>query len=68
MTQKSHSNFYAVVTADIANIVESWPQAQALTSGKRMGKTKGAKTHKEAEEYLQDLVVERNKLINFKRY
>lgn len=34
MAQKSHSNFYAVVTADIANIVESWSEAQALTSGK----------------------------------
>ncbi|UJZ95065.1 hypothetical protein IHC87_06885 [Photobacterium damselae subsp. damselae] len=68
MAQKSHSNFYAAVTVNLATIVGSWPEAKALTSGQKMGKTRGAKTFKEAEDHLRKLVDDRNKLINFHRY
>ncbi|NAW77292.1 MULTISPECIES: viroplasmin family protein [Vibrio] len=67
MSQKSHFKYYAAVTVDSAAIFESWPEAQALTSGKPMGKAKGASTYEEAEIRLKELVAGRDRLINIKR-
>lgn len=67
MSQKSHCKYYAAVTVDSADIVESWLEAQTLTSGKPMGKVKGASTYEEAEIRLKELVAERDRSIKFKR-
>lgn len=69
MSQKSHSKYYAAVTANSAVIVESWSEAKAkaLTSGKPRGKTKGASTYEEAEVRLKELVAERDHSMNFNR-
>lgn len=68
MTQKSRSKWYAAVTANLAIIVDSWPKAQALTSGMARGKVKGAKTYEEAEKLLKELIAERDRAVNFKRH
>lgn len=65
MTQKSHFEHYAIVTAYMAKIVNSWPEAQALTSGKHRGKARGAKTYSEAEILLNKLIAERNQAMSF---
>lgn len=52
-------NFYASVNNDIARIVKTWTECEKIIA-KPGGKKKGAYTYKQAEECLQELVVERD--------
>ncbi|EIV8674563.1 hypothetical protein MA781_003560 [Vibrio parahaemolyticus] len=52
-------NFYASVNNNIARIVKTWTECEKIIANPG-GKKKGAYTYKQAEEYLQELVVERD--------
>lgn len=52
-------NFYASVNNNIARIVKTWTECEKIIA-KPGGKKKGAYTYKQAEECLQELVVERD--------
>ncbi|EGQ8260088.1 hypothetical protein GKA50_21570 [Vibrio parahaemolyticus] len=52
-------NFYASVNNNIARIVKTWTECEKIIA-KPGGKKKGAYTYKQAEEYLQELVSERD--------
>ncbi|WP_218747597.1 hypothetical protein [Vibrio parahaemolyticus] len=52
-------NFYASVNNDIARIVKTWTECEKIIANPG-GKKKGAFTYKQAEEYLQELVSERD--------
>ncbi|EGQ8946085.1 hypothetical protein MX715_003089 [Vibrio parahaemolyticus] len=52
-------NFYASVNNNIAHIVKTWTECEKIIANPG-GKKKGAYTYKQAEEYLQELVVERD--------
>lgn len=52
-------NFYASVNNNIARIVKTWTECEKIIANPG-GKKKGAYTYKQAEEYLQELVSERD--------
>ncbi|EGQ8161649.1 hypothetical protein GUA36_23315 [Vibrio parahaemolyticus] len=52
-------NFYASVNNNVARIVKTWTECEKIIA-KPGGKKKGAYTYKQAEEYLQELVSERD--------
>ncbi|MFH4590269.1 ribonuclease H family protein [Vibrio alginolyticus] len=52
-------NFYASVNNNIARIVKTWTECEKIIANPG-GKKKGAFTYKQAEEYLQELVSERD--------
>ncbi|EJB1796862.1 hypothetical protein MUE05_003555 [Vibrio parahaemolyticus] len=52
-------NFYASVNNNIARIVKTWTECEKIIANPG-GKKKGAYTYKQAEEYLQDLLSERD--------
>ncbi|MDF4307241.1 hypothetical protein P3697_08890 [Vibrio parahaemolyticus] len=52
-------NFYASVNNNIARIVKTWAECEKIIANPG-GKKKGAYTYKQAEEYLQELVSERD--------
>ncbi|EOG5906725.1 hypothetical protein ACLF2M_003314 [Vibrio vulnificus] len=52
-------NFYASVNNNIARIVKTWTECEKIIA-KPGGKKKGAYTYKQAEEYLQELLSERD--------
>lgn len=52
-------NFYASVNNDIARIVKTWTECEKIIANPG-GKKKGTFTYKQAEEYLQELVSERD--------
>ncbi|EIZ1317107.1 hypothetical protein MOU92_003887 [Vibrio parahaemolyticus] len=52
-------NFYASVNNNIARIVKTWTECEKIIANPG-GKKKGAYTYKQAEEYLQELLSERD--------
>ncbi|HBH7908643.1 hypothetical protein P3602_19670 [Vibrio parahaemolyticus] len=52
-------NFYASVNNNISRIVKTWTECEKIIANPG-GKKKGAYTYKQAEEYLQELVSERD--------
>ena len=52
-------NFYASVNNNVARIVKTWTECEKIIANPG-GKKKGAFTYKQAEEYLQELVSERD--------